>query len=188
MLFGILSVVFLHYHTTCKDRCCRLPFPRIFLWVWNFLSLCLYITAIATWYRGCPNQFGTCIGPYDITAGYCIATAIVCVVMSFFAWLFSFWRSCWPNKDEPADSTVSSAGAAPGYAHQMSASDLGAKPTPAAAPAASNGNYGGETYGNNDDAADSGGGGGGYGGSYGGAYSNSGYGGSSGKQQSAYGY
>ena len=218
MLFGILSVIFIHLYTTCKDRC-RFPFPRIFLLVSNFLSLCLYITVVATWYSKCQNEFNDCntdFGSFSgVTPGYCIATAIVCIVMSFFAWAYSFWRTCWPNKDEPAEAKSSG-----GYGAQASASDLGAgaaspaaakapytaAETPTAGGGGSRGGYsnggggggaygGGQTYGNDDDDGGSGpaygGGGGGYGGSYGGAYGGSGggaYGGNSSKQQSAYGY
>ena len=216
MLFGVLSVVFLHYYTSFQGRCCKLPFPRIFNTIASFLALCLYIVVVATWYEKCHNPLSNTIFCYGTscpnggqevspTAGYCVATAIVCVVMAFIAWLFSFWRICFPNKDEP---TPEAAGT---YNTQASTSDLRVSspsaasstpykaPEPAPASSSRGGAYSnGNTYGNDDEDSNAGGGGGGYGGSAGGygggggAYSNSSYGGSyggsSGKQQSAYGY
>ena len=217
MLFGVLSVFFLHYFTTLQGRCCRLPFPRIFITIASFLALCLYIVVVATWYEKCQNPFNS--GQYlvngstpSLSAGYAVATAIVCIVLAFLAWAWSFWRICFPNKNEPTPD------AAPAYNPQASTSDLRVSSPSAAAsatpykaadpPAASSngGSYGnGNTYGGDDDNSSGGGYGGssgGYGGSSGGyggsgggggggAYSDSSYGGAYGgsnKQQSAYGY
>jgi len=207
MVFAAISICLLHYFTTFKERF-RIPFPRILLLISNFLSLCLYIVVVATWYEKCQNQLtgsGNCIsGLSDIQPGYAVATAIVCVVLSFFAWVFSFWRSCRPNRNEP---TTTNEEATSRYVHQSSAADLGTsssspKPTtkkssPAAATSGGGYSNGGNSASNDEDEETAGGpggyGGGGYGGSYGGSYGNSSYGGSSyggstAKQQSAYGY
>ena len=49
MLFGLLSIIFLHIHTSFKQWCnCRVPFPRVFVALWSFLSLTLYVVMLAT--------------------------------------------------------------------------------------------------------------------------------------------
>ena len=229
MLFGLLSVLLLHYIVSFKERF-RIPFPRIVITITSFLSLCLYIVVVATWYEKCHNLFSSgdytfCYGacptdgstgygqPGSLAPGYCVATAIVCVVLSFLAWGVAFWRMCRPGKDEPTSPKASAATSGSGYASQASSSDLGvtspsaaggsykAASSPAASAPSSGRGYGGSygngnAYSNNDDEAEgsapSGGGysSGGYGG--GGSYGNSAYGGSSygntKKQESAYGY
>ena len=180
MLFGLLSIIFLHIYTSFRQWCkCTLPFPRVFIALWSFLSLTLYIVVVATWYSQCHNSIEDARWTYndgspqsaeDVRPGYAIALAILIIVFSFLGWLFNFSRTCFPNKNEPV-------GGSTAYNRQTSTSNLGGL---AAQPE-------GQTYGG-DSAADtysapSGGGGGGYGGSYGGAYGNGnsgGYGGSGG--------
>ena len=215
MLFGLLSIIFLHIHTSFKQWCnCRVPMPRLFIALWSFLSLTLYIVAVATWYSQCHNELQD--QPWifpdtkktataeSVTPGYAIALAVLVVVLSFLGWLFNFSRTCFPNKSEQVTGSTE-------YNRQSSTSNLGGgglsvqaegqksngdsetygdEPAGGGYTAPSGGGYGG-SYGVSGGGYGGGGGAyggssGGYGGSYGGAYGGSGgaYGGGN---QSAYG-
>ena len=58
MLFGLLAIFILHFHTTLNNwgRCAKLPYPRVLLLLSSFLSLTLYIVVVATYYSKCINQ------------------------------------------------------------------------------------------------------------------------------------
>lgn len=107
MLFALFSVIILWLWIAGKAD--KLKFPRILLQISNFLSLTLYIVAVSTFYKLSYNNMQflyTVVGanqqhPRSLMPGYAIAILIVVIVMSFFAWGFTFWRVCRPNKNEP---------------------------------------------------------------------------------------
>ena len=215
MLFGLLAIFFLHVDIVGKQICGRrVPFPRVLLNLFSFLSLTLYIVTVATWYNQCYNTISDIEWPAgsenyatNITAGYAIATSIAGIVFSFFAWCLSFWRTCSPNKNEPArvpkvkapravdmpavagPGPMSPGGSTVPYTQQASASNLGRVADEEAGStyggssgayggAYSNGNASNESYSNDTTA----------GGYTSGGYGAGGSGYGSNKQESAYGY
>ena len=110
-LFGLLSIIFLHAETNGKEMCGRrIPFPRLILQIFSFLSLLLYIVVVATWFEKCSNNANSITwfagtGAHqqlkDCFAGYAVATAIIAIVFSFISYSFGFWRTCSPNKNQP---------------------------------------------------------------------------------------
>ena len=160
MLFGLISIFFLHAEVNGKAAFGRrIPFPRLILNLFSFLSFLLYIVVTATWFEKCYN------GVADITwfvntgahqylkdcyAGYAVATAIIAIVFSFCSYLFAFWRTCSPNKSEAVKqpavpvTTATSAAALAGSVAWSSASNL----TPAQIGAAAAGAQQVAQYGN----------------------------------------
>ena len=200
ILFGLVSLFFLHADANGKSAFGRrIPFPRLILNLFSFLSFLLYIVVVATWFEKCFNDAADIVwfvgtGAHqtlkDCYAGYAVATAIIAVVFSFASYLFAFWRSCSPNKNEAVKqptvvvSTGTSAAAAAGVVAWNSAQNL----TPAQIQAAAAGAQTVAQYGNAvnaysnqpppayNEAAEgtTSGGYGGGGGAYGGSYGNSG--------------
>ena len=218
MLFGLLAMFFLHVDVAGKQLCGKaIRFPRTFLFLFDFLSLTLYIVTVATWYNQCYNRLsgfyltvnGSTSNSNGLTIGYAVATAIAAIVFEFLAWVFAFWRTCSPNKNEAvrapasgsasgidAPAVLSPTGSSVPYTQQASSSNLGK----AAIDEQPEGNaYGGSSYGNGN--AYSNGSAGAYGGNddaysndaTAGGYTSGGYGAGGGaytsnKQESAYGY
>ena len=206
MLFGLVSIFFLHAEVNDKSAFGRrIPFPRLLLNLFAFLSLVLYIVVVSLWFQRCYNDVADIVwfadtGAHqflkDSYAGYAVATAIIAIFFSFCSYMFAFWRSCSPNKSEAtaaakqptvqvstATTAAALANAAPAWS---SSSALSANHVAAAAAGAqvvaTYGNAYSNAYSNeppppaySNDAPE-----GVTRGGYGGAYSNGGYGGSGG--------
>jgi len=213
MVFGLISVIILWLWIA--DKADKLRFPRIILQISNFLSLTLYIVAISTYYKLSYNQIKNVIAldtentSRNIAPGYAIAIGIVVIVCSFFAWAFTFWRVCRPNKNEPARekkvktpkatdlpaaSSTSALDTAKAQQQQDADVEGQAEPGEYEAPASSRGGYGGNyggaysngnAYSNNDNSS-YGNNESAYGGNSNSAYGNSG--GAYSQKESAYGY
>ena len=110
ILFGLISIFFLHAEVNGKAAFGRrIPFPRVILNLFAFLSFLLYIVVVATWFEKCFNGVADIIwlvgtgaqqSLKDCYAGYAVATAIIAIFFSFCSYLLAFWRTCSPNKSE----------------------------------------------------------------------------------------